>query len=223
MALVLLLGGPPTIVLYHARDFVAFISYLSLLTWPMMALGWSPARAKAGRRWTRRHDSAATPDIAMQPCLRGVVFEAVGFSYPGRPGAPLPVGALTCPSKRARCSASSGPGSGKPRCSAIPGCTTPRPAGCGEGRDVRGVRVGTGRSRRVMPRDSSLPAPSGTTSPSEIGLPRRLEEAPRPPCSIPCGPFPQALIRGRRTGRDASGGRSSAWPSPAACSQMHRC
>jgi len=96
MALVLLLGGRQTIVsTITPGDFVAFISYLSLLTWPMMALGWVTSLVQRGRASLGRVTSilATLPDIRNTPDAqplstpRGdVVFEAVGFSYPGRPG-----------------------------------------------------------------------------------------------------------------------------------------
>jgi len=50
MAIVLYLGGRQTIMLtITPGDFVAFISYLGLLTWPMMALGWVTALIQRGR------------------------------------------------------------------------------------------------------------------------------------------------------------------------------
>jgi ATP-binding cassette subfamily B protein len=97
MALVLLVGGRQTILLaITPGDLVAFISYLGLLTWPMMALGWVTNLIQRGRASLERVDAilATTPDIRTAPDAeplktpRGeVVFEAVGFSYPGRPGA----------------------------------------------------------------------------------------------------------------------------------------
>jgi ATP-binding cassette subfamily B protein len=97
MALVLLLGGRQTILFtITPGDFVAFISYLSLLTWPMMALGWVTSLIQRGRASLERVAAilAATSDIRNSPgaqplrSARGdIVFEAVGFSYPGRPGA----------------------------------------------------------------------------------------------------------------------------------------
>jgi ATP-binding cassette subfamily B protein len=98
MALVLLLGGRQTIVFtITAGDFVAFISYLSLLTWPMMALGWVTSLVQRGRASLDRVTTilAALPDIRNAPdaqplsAPRGdVVLESVGFSYPGRSGGP---------------------------------------------------------------------------------------------------------------------------------------
>jgi ATP-binding cassette subfamily B protein len=101
MALVLLVGGRQTILLaITPGDFVAFISYLGLLTWPMMALGWVTNLLQRGRASLERvHAILATaPDIVSAPDpqtlgkARGeIAFEAAGFSYPGRLGAnPVP-------------------------------------------------------------------------------------------------------------------------------------
>src|SRR5204862_35243 len=90
MALVLFLGGRQTILLtITPGDFVAFISYLGLLMWPMMALGWVTNLIQRGRASLDRIDTilATRPDIhsaaGAQP-LRGpadaIVFEAVEFS-----------------------------------------------------------------------------------------------------------------------------------------------
>jgi ATP-binding cassette subfamily B protein len=96
MALVLLIGGRQTILFaITPGDFVAFISYLGLLAWPMMALGWVTNLIQRGRASLDRVHAilASTPDIrtaAEAQSLgtpRGdVVFEAVGFHYPGSPG-----------------------------------------------------------------------------------------------------------------------------------------
>ena len=97
MAIVLFLGGRQTILLtITPGDFVAFISYLGLLMWPMMALGWVTNLIQRGRASLDRVDTilATRPDIrsvAGARPLRGpagaIVFEAVGFSYPGGAGA----------------------------------------------------------------------------------------------------------------------------------------
>ena len=66
MALVLLVGGRQTILFaITPGDFVAFISYLGLLTWPMMALGWVTNLIQRGRASLERVDAilATTPDI----------------------------------------------------------------------------------------------------------------------------------------------------------------
>ncbi len=50
LAIVLYLGGRQTIAMtITPGDFVAFISYLGLLTWPMMALGWVTNLIQRGR------------------------------------------------------------------------------------------------------------------------------------------------------------------------------
>ncbi len=50
LAIVLYLGGRKTILQdITPGDFVAFISYLGLLTWPMMALGWVTNLIQRGR------------------------------------------------------------------------------------------------------------------------------------------------------------------------------
>jgi ATP-binding cassette subfamily B protein len=96
MALVLLVGGRQAILLaITPGDFVAFISYLGLLTWPMMALGWVTNLIQRGRASLERVHAilATTADIHTAPeaeplkAPRGeIAFEAVGFRYPGRPG-----------------------------------------------------------------------------------------------------------------------------------------
>ena len=97
MAMVLFLGGRQTILLsITPGDFVAFISYLGLLMWPMMALGWVTNLIQRGRASLDRVDAilATLPEIrsaASARPLRGpegaIVFEAVGFSYAGGAGA----------------------------------------------------------------------------------------------------------------------------------------
>jgi ATP-binding cassette subfamily B protein len=97
MALVLFLGGRQTILLtITPGDFVAFISYLGLLMWPMMALGWVTNLIQRGRASLDRVDTilATRPDIRSAAGARplrepagAIAFEAVGFSYPGGAGA----------------------------------------------------------------------------------------------------------------------------------------
>ncbi len=71
-------------------DFVAFISYLGLLTWPMMALGWVTNLIQRGRASLDRLNLIfdVRPEIADNKnafpvsCLkRELVFEDVSFSY----------------------------------------------------------------------------------------------------------------------------------------------
>ena len=92
IAIVLYLGGRQTIYLnITAGDFVAFISYLGLLTWPMMAMGWVTNLIQRGKASLDRiHTILQTPsDIVDRPdaldltAPRGTIaFENVSFSYP---------------------------------------------------------------------------------------------------------------------------------------------
>ena len=95
LTLVLLLGGRETILTnITAGDFVAFISYLGLLTWPMMALGWVTNLIQRGKASLDRINTIleVQPRIADRPgavalgAARGrVAFESVDFSYgPGQ-------------------------------------------------------------------------------------------------------------------------------------------
>jgi ATP-binding cassette subfamily B protein len=92
MALVLLFGGRQVIrFTITPGDFVAFISYLALLTWPMMALGWVTNLIQRGRASLDRVHVILETRPAIQDAVdarplrtpRGeIVFEAVGFAYP---------------------------------------------------------------------------------------------------------------------------------------------
>jgi ATP-binding cassette subfamily B protein len=91
MAIVLLYGGRQTILMsITPGDFAAFIAYLGLLTWPMMALGWVTNLIQRGRASLDRVQAilATRPEInsapdAIRPArVRGEVrFEGVGFAY----------------------------------------------------------------------------------------------------------------------------------------------
>jgi ATP-binding cassette subfamily B protein len=97
MALVLLVGGRQTILMdITPGDFVAFISYLGLLTWPMMALGWVTNLIQRGRASLERvyailatpPDIRSAPDAEFLKAPRGeVAFQGVAFRYPGSRGA----------------------------------------------------------------------------------------------------------------------------------------
>lgn len=91
LAIVLFQGGRQTI---FARitpgDFVAFISYLGLLTWPMMALGWVTNLIQRGRASLDRLDAILStrselveaPDaIAVAGFEREMTVENVSFAY----------------------------------------------------------------------------------------------------------------------------------------------
>ncbi len=91
LAIVLFQGGRQTI---YARitpgDFVAFISYLGLLTWPMMALGWVTNLIQRGRAsldrlngiFSTRPDLAEAQDaISLSAFERELTFENVSFAF----------------------------------------------------------------------------------------------------------------------------------------------
>ena len=91
LAIVLVLGGRQTILgTITPGDFVAFISYLWLLTWPMMAMGWvtnliqrgAASLGRIARILETRPDIRERPDARPLSNLRGeIVFEKVGFGY----------------------------------------------------------------------------------------------------------------------------------------------
>ncbi|MFO7713307.1 ABC transporter ATP-binding protein [Desulfosarcina sp.] len=91
LAIVLFQGGRQTI---FARitpgDFVAFISYLGLLTWPMMALGWVTNLIQRGRASLDRLDGifSTLPELTepqnaidARGFVRRLTFEKVSFAY----------------------------------------------------------------------------------------------------------------------------------------------
>ena len=91
LAIVLYLGGRQTIAqTITPGDFVAFISYLGLLTWPMMALGWVTNLIQRGRASLDRLNRIleTRPEIKddqhAKPLRRfkgHIIFENVGFNY----------------------------------------------------------------------------------------------------------------------------------------------
>jgi ATP-binding cassette subfamily B protein len=91
LAIVLYLGGRQTIALtISPGDFVAFISYLGILTWPMMALGWVTNLIQRGRasldrinRILQTHPEITnrTDAVALDQIQGGIVFEDVDFAY----------------------------------------------------------------------------------------------------------------------------------------------
>ncbi len=92
LAIVLFLGGRQTITFtITPGDFVAFISYLGLLTWPMMAIGWVTSLIQRGKASLDRIDKIMQthPDIDDIPGARpinnikgSIMFDNVSFSYP---------------------------------------------------------------------------------------------------------------------------------------------
>jgi ATP-binding cassette subfamily B protein len=106
LAIVLYLGGRQTITqTITPGDFVAFISYLGLLTWPMMALGWVTNLIQRGRASLDRlnlilethpeikDDKHAQP---LKRCQGRIDFENVAFSYqPNGNGSPPVLSGIT--------------------------------------------------------------------------------------------------------------------------------
>ena len=92
MALVLVVGGKLTILnTISTGDFVAFNSYLLLLTWPMMALGWminlfqrgsaSLGRIKAILDTPAEIDGK--PELSKQSLIQGAIEgRGISFTYP---------------------------------------------------------------------------------------------------------------------------------------------
>jgi ATP-binding cassette subfamily B protein len=91
LAIVIYHGGRQTILqTITPGDFVAFISYLGLLTWPMMALGWVTNLIQRGRASLDRLSAIleTQPDITDSPGAKSVarpqgsiVLENVSFAY----------------------------------------------------------------------------------------------------------------------------------------------
>jgi len=91
LAIVLFLGGRQTIDLtITAGDFVAFISYLGILTWPMMAVGWVTNLIQRGKASLDRIDKIikTLPEIddmhgaiSLRTTGGALVFEKVAFAY----------------------------------------------------------------------------------------------------------------------------------------------
>ena len=91
MAIVIYLGGRQTIgLVITPGDFVAFISYLGLLTWPMMALGWVTNLIQRGRASLDRLNTiletrpqvVELPGARIIPEIKGqIIFDNVSFSY----------------------------------------------------------------------------------------------------------------------------------------------
>jgi ATP-binding cassette subfamily B protein len=91
MTIVLYLGGRQTISeTITPGDFVAFISYLGILTWPMMALGWVTNLIQRGKASLDRIDDILRtvpeignlPTATSHPHIKGrLTFENVSFSY----------------------------------------------------------------------------------------------------------------------------------------------
>ncbi|MCK4487942.1 MAG: ABC transporter ATP-binding protein [Desulfobacterales bacterium] len=96
LALVLYLGGRQTIdFTITPGDFVAFISYLGLLTWPMMAMGWVMNLIQRGAAsldrinvilQTRPEIVSLERESPVKTLKGDILFDQVGLRY--RPGQP---------------------------------------------------------------------------------------------------------------------------------------
>ena len=91
LTIVLFLGGRKTIMQdITPGDFVAFISYLGLLTWPMMALGWVTNLIQRGRASLDRINEILQTESeikekegagSIEDIQGHIVFDNVSFSY----------------------------------------------------------------------------------------------------------------------------------------------
>ncbi|MBW1723085.1 MAG: ABC transporter ATP-binding protein [Deltaproteobacteria bacterium] len=94
LAIVIGLGGGLTILgRISTGDFVAFISYLNLLTWPMMALGWVANLLQRGSASMRRINGILNEEpeirdigaIRKSGAIKGQIeFRGLSFRYPGQ-------------------------------------------------------------------------------------------------------------------------------------------
>jgi ATP-binding cassette subfamily B protein len=122
LAIVLFQGGRQTL---FARitpgDFVAFISYLGLLTWPMMALGWVTNLIQRGRASLDRLDGilSTQPELTedadalpVSDFSEALTVDDVRFSYDGKRGEVLR-GINLCITKGQTLGIVGPPGSGK--------------------------------------------------------------------------------------------------------------
>ncbi len=99
VAIVIYLGGRQTVyAVITPGDFVAFISYLGLLVWPMMAIGWVTNLIQRGRASLERITTiletetviAESPGALPIHRARGTItFDTVSYSYDGKGAATL--------------------------------------------------------------------------------------------------------------------------------------
>ena len=100
LAVVIFLGGRYTILgTITPGDFVAFISYLNLLTWPIMAMGWVISLIQRGSASMRRingildsvpeiqdlnHGNGKVSGAAWEKPEGSILFRGLNFQYPGQ-------------------------------------------------------------------------------------------------------------------------------------------
>ncbi len=95
LAMVLYFGGRRTILAeITPGEFVAFISYLNLLAWPMMAMGWVTNLMQRGGAsltrlktiFERQPEIISSPVVHRLPRFKGAIgFEALSFGYDLQP------------------------------------------------------------------------------------------------------------------------------------------
>jgi ATP-binding cassette, subfamily B, multidrug efflux pump len=171
LAMVLYLGGRQTIELtITPGDFVAFISYLGLLTWPMMALGWVTNLIQRGRASLDRVNRIlqTNPEINDQKDAIArdrfegqIVFEDVEFTYrhDGQKGARVLSG-ITLQMEPGKVLGIVGPpGSGKTTLLSLIPRLYDVSGGCVflDGNDIRSVKIDNLRSNiAFMPQEPFL-------------------------------------------------------------------
>lgn len=152
LAIVLYLGGRQTIYsTITPGDLVAFISYLGLITWPMMAMGWVTNLIQRGKASLDRINMIleTAPEIcdksdssAIKMKNGKICFEDVGFSYENG-ASPVLTGINICIQKGTITGIAGPPGSGKTTLLGL----IPRLYDVSEGRisieneDIRNVRL----------------------------------------------------------------------------------
>jgi ATP-binding cassette subfamily B protein len=151
MVIVLFLGGRQTLTFtISPGDFVAFIAYIGLLTWPMMAMGWVTNLIQRGKASLDRIDRilSTAPDIVDRPDARPlersrgrIRFESVSFAYPG--GGPVLADIEVEIAPGATLGIVGPPGAGKSTLLALIARRYDPDSGrvCLDGRDLRDVRL----------------------------------------------------------------------------------
>jgi ATP-binding cassette subfamily B multidrug efflux pump len=94
LAIIIWMGGRLTILgQITTGDFVAFIGYLNLLTWPMMAMGWVTNLIQRGAASMRRINRVLdeVPEVrepsaplVVSKIRGGIEFRGFSFKYPGK-------------------------------------------------------------------------------------------------------------------------------------------
>ena len=196
LAIVLYLGGRQTIYsTITPGDLVAFISYLGLITWPMMAMGWVTNLIQRGKASLDRINTIleTAPDICdksnaifIKLKAEKICFENVDFSY-NNGTSPVLTGINICIEKGTITGIAGPPGSGKTTLLGL----IPRLYDVSGGRisiedeDIRNVRLSDLRSKiSLTPQEPFLFSGTirdnitfGRTDIKDSDLERSLEQA----------------------------------------------